>query len=132
MNPEKRERQIIQEYWYCGVNGEGHYHRTERGAAACIARIAKAILLESKAPYPSYILDTPVNSIMAVLSKRSRNTLEYWNGSVNSYSRLQINTVGDLVNTPESELLKMQNFGKKSLQEIKDAINALMLSTPEK
>ena len=39
-----------------------------------------------------------------------------------------ISTIGDLVVRTESELMKTKNFGKKSLQEIKDELSRIGLS----
>ena len=47
---------------------------------------------------------------LAELSVRSRNSLQKEN----------ISTLGDLIQRSESEMLKIENFGKKSLQEIKE------------
>lgn len=47
---------------------------------------------------------------LAELSVRSRNSLQKEN----------IRTVGDLIQKTEAEMLKIENFGKKSLQEIED------------
>lgn len=52
------------------------------------------------------------------LSVRSTNCLEVAN----------IKTIGELVVMPESDLLRFRNFGKKSLTEIKEKLDALGLS----
>lgn len=51
--------------------------------------------------------------------------------SVRSYNCLKmenINLIGDLVTKTESEMLKLPNFGRKSLNELKDNLKALDLS----
>ena len=51
--------------------------------------------------------------------------------SVRSYNCLKmenINLIGDLVTKTEAEMLKLPNFGKKSLNELKDNLKALDLS----
>lgn len=52
------------------------------------------------------------------LSVRSRNCLEASN----------IRTIGDLVQKSEAEMLKTKNFGRKSLNEIKDILKTMNLS----
>ena len=44
--------------------------------------------------------------------------------------KMGIRTIGELIQTPENELLKMRNFGEKSLQEIKEKLAAFGLSLP--
>jgi len=39
-----------------------------------------------------------------------------------------INLIGDLVTKTEAEMLKLPNFGRKSLNELKDNLKALNLS----
>ena len=48
--------------------------------------------------------------------------------SYNCLKRAGIQTVGDLVQRSESELNAIPNFGKRSTDEVKDALNALGLS----
>ncbi len=52
-------------------------------------------------------------------------SIEELNLSVRSYNCLKsadVDTIGELVNREESDLLKFRNFGKKSLQELKEVI----------
>jgi len=58
------------------------------------------------------ILDIPVTDFE--LSVRARNCLK----------KMNIRTLGDLVNTTEAELLSYKNFGETSLKEIKDMLSA--------
>ncbi len=48
----------------------------------------------------------------------------------NCLKKMGVNTLGELILTPESELLKIRNFGEKSLREIKDKLAALGLELP--
>jgi DNA-directed RNA polymerase subunit alpha len=51
--------------------------------------------------------------------------------SVRSYNCLKnanIQTIGDLVQKSESEMLRTKNFGRKSLNEIKEILSGLGLS----
>ncbi len=58
------------------------------------------------------VLDIPVTDFE--LSVRARNCLK----------KMNIRTLGDLVNTTEPELLSYKNFGDTSLKEIKDMLSA--------
>ena len=62
---------------------------------------------EKKRTRKSQILETPISDFE--LSVRSRNCLK----------RMNINTLGDLLNITEVELLSFKNFGETSLREIK-------------
>lgn len=48
----------------------------------------------------------------------------------NCLRKMGIKTIGQLIQTPESDLLKIRNFGEKSLQEIKDKLAPMGLSLP--
>jgi DNA-directed RNA polymerase subunit alpha len=61
-------------------------------------------------------------------------TIEELNLSVRSYNCLKregINTVGDLVQKSESELMDIRNFGQKSIDEVKAKLDELGLSLRE-
>ena len=61
------------------------------------------------------LLRTPISDFE--LSVRSRNCL----------AKMSIQTLGDLIQRTEAELLSYKNFGETSLQEIKDILNAKAL-----
>lgn len=63
--------------------------------------------MEKKKTKKLQILETPISDFE--LSVRSRNCLK----------KMNINTLGDLLRTTESELLAFKNFGETSLREIK-------------
>jgi len=67
----------------------------------------------------SRILDTTIEELE--LSVRSSNCLK----------RAGINTVGELINKSEEDLMKVRNLGKKSLEEIKGKLEELNLSLKE-
>lgn len=48
----------------------------------------------------------------------------------NCLKKMGVTNLGELIQTPESELLKIRNFGEKSLREIKDKLAALGLELP--
>jgi DNA-directed RNA polymerase subunit alpha len=62
---------------------------------------------EKKKSKKMQLLETPISDFE--LSVRSRNCLK----------KMNINTLGDLLRTPESELLAFKNFGETSLREIR-------------
>ena len=62
------------------------------------------------------ILETPISDFE--LSVRSRNCLK----------KMNIHTIGDLLNITETELLSYKNFGETSLVEIKQILNSKDLS----
>ncbi len=67
---------------------------------------------EGRSPVPTGLqdlFDRPIEDL-AELSVRSRNSLQEEN----------IRTLGELVQRSEEEMLEIENFGKKSLQEIQD------------
>jgi len=56
------------------------------------------------------------------------NEIELSVRSTNCLSGANIETIGELVIMPESEMLKFRNFGKKSLNEIKEKLELMGLS----
>jgi len=60
------------------------------------------------------------DAIRDLLSKRIEDLAELSVRSRNSLQKENISTLGDLIQRSESEMLKIENFGKKSLQEIKE------------
>jgi len=48
----------------------------------------------------------------------------------NCLRKMGVITIGDLIQTPESELLKIRNFGEKSLREIREKLEPLGLELP--
>lgn len=61
---------------------------------------------------------------------QSVETLDLPIRPANCLKKMGIKTIGQLIETPETELLKIRNFGEKSLQEIKDKLAQLGLSLP--
>jgi len=59
---------------------------------------------------------------------RSVNELELSVRSINCLQNAKIETIGDLVQKSEAEMLKTKNFGRKSLQEIKTVLAAMGLT----
>ncbi len=71
---------------------------------------------EKKKTRKSQILETPISDFE--LSVRSRNCLK----------KMKIDTIGDLLNITEAELLSYKNFGETSLREIKTILESKGLS----
>jgi DNA-directed RNA polymerase subunit alpha len=71
---------------------------------------------EKKKTRKSQILETPISDFE--LSVRSRNCLK----------KMKIDTIGDLLNITEAELLSYKNFGETSLREIKTILESKNLS----
>jgi len=65
---------------------------------------------EKKKSHKNQILETPISDFE--LSVRSRNCLK----------KMKIDTLGDLLNITEAELLSYKNFGETSLREIKSIL----------
>jgi DNA-directed RNA polymerase subunit alpha len=56
------------------------------------------------------------------------NEIELSVRAANCLNNANITTVGQLAQKTEQEMLKYRNFGKKSLNEIKEKLNGLSLS----
>jgi DNA-directed RNA polymerase subunit alpha len=67
---------------------------------------------EKKKSHKNQILETPLSDFE--LSVRSRNCLK----------KMNIDTIGDLLNITEAELLSYKNFGETSLREIKSVLES--------
>ncbi len=72
----------------------------------------------------------PVEAAMSQLQEVLNRSVEELELSVRSYNCLKnanIQTIGDLVQKTEAEMLRTKNFGRKSLNEIKDILAGLGL-----
>lgn len=67
------------------------------------------------------------DELLAKLSLRI-NEIELSVRSTNCLASANIDTIGELVVMPESEMLRFRNFGKKSLTEIKEKLDEMGLS----
>jgi DNA-directed RNA polymerase subunit alpha len=68
-----------------------------------------------------------INQMNEVLN-RSVEELELSVRSYNCLKNANIQTIGDLVQKTEAEMLRTKNFGRKSLNEIKEILGSLNLS----
>jgi len=71
--------------------------------------------------------ERPINQMHEVLN-RSVEELELSVRSYNCLKNANIQTIGDLVQKTEAEMLRTKNFGRKSLNEIKEILGSLGLS----
>jgi len=77
------------------------------------------IMVEKEEEEKDKVLDTTIEELE--LSVRSSNCLK----------RAGINTVGELIERTEDDLMKVRNLGKKSLQEIKNKLKEMELELKE-
>lgn len=82
---------------------------------------------EEKMDYPEEE-EEEENKELRNLLNRSVKELEMSVRSANCLKNANIKTIGDLVQETEQDMLSYRNFGKKSLQEIKDILAELNLS----
>jgi DNA-directed RNA polymerase subunit alpha len=72
--------------------------------------------------------ESEANQKLKKLLAMSVNEIELSVRAANCLNNANITTVGELAQKTEAEMLKYRNFGKKSLNEIKEKLNALNLS----
>jgi len=99
---------------------------------------AAKILKEYFNPFINFDEDAirPINEVIEIEEKnyenphlyRSVNELELSVRSINCLQNAKIDTIGDLVQKTEAEMLKTKNFGRKSLQEIKTVLASMGLT----
>jgi DNA-directed RNA polymerase subunit alpha len=79
---------------------------------------------------PDEEIDFPTTEDERLLDQlgRSVDELELSVRSYNCLKNANIRTIGDLVARSEAEMLKTKNFGRKSLNEIKDILSEMGLS----
>ena len=77
------------------------------------------------------VAEEPAERAMNQMNEVLNRSVEELELSVRSYNCLKnanIQTIGDLVQKSESEMLRTKNFGRKSLNEIKEILAGLGLS----
>jgi DNA-directed RNA polymerase subunit alpha len=75
--------------------------------------------------------EEPAESSLDRVSDQLNRSVEELELSVRSYNCLKnagIQTIGELVQKTESEMLRTKNFGRKSLNEIKEILQAMGLA----
>ena len=76
-------------------------------------------------------VEEPAERAMSQMNEVLNRSVEELELSVRSYNCLKnanIKTIADLVQKTEAEMLKTKNFGKKSLNEIKEILTEMGLS----
>jgi DNA-directed RNA polymerase subunit alpha len=76
-------------------------------------------------------VEEPVERAVGTMNEVLNRSVEELELSVRSYNCLKnanIQTIGDLVQKTEAEMLRTKNFGRKSLNEIKEILSGLSLS----
>jgi DNA-directed RNA polymerase subunit alpha len=74
--------------------------------------------------------EEPASPVVEVVNENLSKSVDELELSVRSYNCLKnanIKTIGELVQKTESEMLKTKNFGRKSLNEIKDILGSMGL-----
>jgi DNA-directed RNA polymerase subunit alpha len=77
------------------------------------------------------VVEEPAERAMNQMNEVLNRSVEELELSVRSYNCLKnanIQTIGDLVQKSEAEMLRTKNFGRKSLNEIKEILAGLGLS----
>ena len=82
---------------------------------------------EEEGPVDEAVIETTRDAIAEHLN-RSVDELELSVRSYNCLKNADIKTIGELVTKTESEMLKTKNFGRKSLNEIKEILGTMGLS----
>jgi len=82
---------------------------------------------EEEGPVDEAVTDTERDALAEHLN-RSVDELELSVRSYNCLKNADIKTIGELVTKSESEMLKTKNFGRKSLNEIKEILGTMGLS----
>ena len=97
------------------------------GAKLLKDHMAIFINFEEQAEPEEDVIDDEMERLNENLS-RSVDELELSVRSYNCLKNAQIHTIRDLVQMSEPEILKMKNFGRKSLKEIKEILAEMGLS----
>jgi len=86
--------------------------------------------LSSFAAWPMESAEEPAERALSQMNEVLNRSVEELELSVRSYNCLKnanIQTIGDLVQKTEAEMLRTKNFGRKSLNEIKEILSGLGL-----
>lgn len=84
--------------------------------------------IQAGAPEEEAVVETEVDPRMGELLGKPIEELDLSVRSANCLKNANIRTLGDLVQRSEREMLATKNFGRKSLDEIKDVLTSLGLS----
>ena len=84
--------------------------------------------LNSPRPLRTSVVDSAVQEIDGGNLEMTIDVLDLSVRSYNCLKRAGVNTVGDLVNKTEDEMMKVRNLGRKSLEEVILKLNSMGLS----
>ena len=84
--------------------------------------------LNSPRPLRTSVVDNAVQEIDGGSLEMTIDDLDLSVRSYNCLKRAGVNTVGDLVNKTEDEMMKVRNLGRKSLEEVILKLNSMGLS----
>jgi DNA-directed RNA polymerase subunit alpha len=99
------------------------------GLAAKLLKDHMAIFINFEEPVPS--LDEVPEQAIEIRNENLNRSVEELELSVRSYNCLKnanIQTIAELVQKSEQEMLRTKNFGRKSLNEIKEILSSMGLS----
>jgi DNA-directed RNA polymerase subunit alpha len=99
------------------------------GLAAKLLKDHMAIFINFEEPVPS--LDEAPEQAIEIRNENLNRSVEELELSVRSYNCLKnanIQTIAELVQKSEQEMLRTKNFGRKSLNEIKEILSSMGLS----
>jgi DNA-directed RNA polymerase subunit alpha len=100
------------------------------GIAAKMVKDHMVIFINFEEEEPEEAIPEPVvekQSVSAEILDRSIDEIELSVRAFNCLKNANINTIRDLVRKTEGDMLKMKNFGRKSLNEVKDVLTKMGL-----
>ena len=116
---------LVLEVW---TNGSVGPEEAVKNAAGILVRHFEIFVRLEEKPPSRPKRDTREQEERRKILQRSVSELELSVRAANCLKAAEIKTIEDLVQKTESEMLKYHNFGKKSLQEIKEVLDAIALS----
>jgi DNA-directed RNA polymerase subunit alpha len=116
---------LVLEVW---TNGSIAPEEAVRTAASILVEHFEIFVRLEEKPPSGPKLDTREQEERRKVLQRSVSELELSVRAANCLKAAEIKTIGDLVQKTEAEMLKYHNFGKKSLQEIKEILDGIGLS----
>ncbi len=116
---------LVLEVW---TNGSISPEEAVRMAAGILVEHFEIFVRLEEKPPSGPKRDTREQEERRKVLQRSVSELELSVRAANCLKAAEIKTIGDLVQKSEAEMLKYHNFGKKSLQEIKEILDGIGLS----
>ncbi|MCR5741626.1 MAG: DNA-directed RNA polymerase subunit alpha [Gammaproteobacteria bacterium] len=101
-------------------------HAVASAAKILIDQLSSVLDLSEKAKDESYIIEKP-KEVQNTYPDKPIEDLDLGIRSYNCLKRQGINTIGELIEQTEEDMMKIRNLGKKSLKEIKDKLQEINL-----